>query len=35
MLQCVLHYMVGSRESAAAIGNDVKDILIHSGYMKQ
>ena len=34
VFQCVLHFMVGSREGAAGVSKDVVDILLRSGLMK-
>lgn len=35
LLQCVLHYMAGSKEGASGVSRDVVHILLHSGLMKR
>ncbi|XP_060065696.1 general transcription factor IIH subunit 4-like [Ylistrum balloti] len=32
--ECVLHFMVGSSEGTDGVGNDIIDVLLHSGLMK-
>ena len=34
MFQCVLHYMVGSKEGVSGVSRDVVDILLYAGLMK-
>ena len=35
LLQCVLHYMVGSKDGVGGVSGDVGEILLSSGLMKK